>query len=76
MEFTLEELIEIKKALNGMIGQRIQYEIIETNNKRLEDNEKYKQLDYNLLDKVIKEINKKKQECEQLSNCSNIYRDK
>lgn len=64
MEFTLEELIEIKKALNGMIGQRIQYEIIETNNKRLEDNEKYKQLDYNLLDKVIKEIDKKKQECE------------
>lgn len=64
MEFTLEELIEIKKALNGMIGQRIQYEIIETNNKRLEDNEKYKQLDYNLLNKVIKEIDKKKQECE------------
>ena len=64
MEFTLEELIEIKKALNGMIGQRIQYEIIEINNKRLEDNEKYKQLDYNLLDKVIKEIDKKKQECE------------
>lgn len=76
MIFNLEELIEIKKALNGIIGQRIQYSITETNEKRLGENEKYKQLDYKLLEKFIKEIDSRKEAYEQLAESSHIKRNR
>lgn len=60
MQFTLEELEEIKKALNSLLAERIKYETFETNVKRLEDNEKLKELDYGLLDVIITAIEGRK----------------
>lgn len=59
---TLEELIEIKDSLNTMLGARIQYKAIETNERRLETNESKLELDYKILKKVLEEIETRKGE--------------
>ena len=43
-----------------MISERIKYECFEKNNNRLSTNEKYKKMDYDLLDRVLNEIKIKK----------------
>ena len=60
MEFTVEELEEIKLCINTMISERIKYERFEKNNNILSTNEKHKQMDYDLLDRVLNEIKIKK----------------
>ena len=60
MEFSIEELEEIKLCINTMISERIKYECFENNNNRLSANEKYKQMDYELLDRILNEIKNKK----------------
>ena len=60
MEFTLEELEEIKLCINTMISERIKYERFEKNDNRLSTNEKHKQMDYDLLDRILNEIKIKK----------------
>ena len=62
MDFTIEELEEIKRALNTIIAQRVQYSIIETNETRRETNDKYKKMDYELLEKIIKEMDRRKED--------------
>ena len=62
MNFTIEELEEIKRALNTIIAQRVQYSIIETNETRRETNDKYKKMDYELLEKIIKEMDRRKED--------------
>ena len=64
VEFSIEELEEIKKALNTLIAERIRYKTFENNENRLETNEKMQMKDYELLDKIIEvtNINKFKQE--------------
>ena len=57
VDFTIEELEEIKKALNTLLAERIRYKTFENNNERLEINEKMQMKDYEILDKVIKIIN-------------------
>lgn len=57
VDFSIEELEEIKKALNTLIAERIRYKTFENNDKRLEINEKMQMKDYEILDKVIKVIN-------------------
>lgn len=59
---TLEELIEIKDSLNTMLGARIQYKAIETNERRLETNKNKLELDYKILKKVLEEIETRKRE--------------
>lgn len=61
MQLTLEELEEIKRALNQILSARIQYAFVESNKKRLETNEKYKKMDNELIGKIIEEINKLKE---------------
>ena len=62
MEVTIEELEEIKRALNTIIAQRVQYSIIENNETRRETNDKYKKMDYELLEKIIKEMDRRKED--------------
>ena len=62
MEFSIAELEEIKLCINTMISERIKYECFEKNNNRLSKNEKHKQMDYDLLDRVLNEIKIKKDE--------------
>lgn len=64
VNFTIEELEEIKKALNTLIAERIRYKTFENNETRLETNEELQMKDYELLDKIIEviNINKFKQE--------------
>lgn len=57
VDFSIEELEEIKKALNTLLAERIRYKTFENNNERLETNEKMQMKDYEILDKVIKIIN-------------------
>ena len=57
VDFSIEELEEIKKALNTLIAERIRYKTFENNDKRLEINEKMQMKDYEILDKIIKIIN-------------------
>lgn len=57
VNFTIEELEEIKKALNTLIAERIRYKTFENNENRLEVNEKMQMKDYEILDKIIKIIN-------------------
>ena len=59
VDFTIEELEEIKKALNTLIAERIRYKTFENNENRLEVNEKMQMKDYEILDKIIKIINNK-----------------
>lgn len=58
MNFSKKELGELKRCINCMIGNRIQYDIVEMNNKRRELNKEYQQLDYDLLERIIDEIDK------------------
>ena len=58
MNFSKRELGELKRCINCMIGNRIQYDIVEMNEKRRELNEEYKQMDYDLLERIINEIDK------------------
>ncbi|MBY6838713.1 hypothetical protein [Clostridium botulinum] len=58
MEFTTEELKEIKIALNTLVGNRIQYRLFVQEGIRKEDNEKYLKLDYELIEKIVKYIKK------------------
>lgn len=57
IKFSNEELQELKKCVNEMISSRIQYKNIEKNETRKMDNEKYLNLDYKLLDKILKAEN-------------------
>ena len=57
VEFSIEELEEIKKALNTLLAERIRYKTFERDENRLEVNEKMQMKDYEILDKVIKVIN-------------------
>lgn len=57
VNFTIEELEEIKKALNTLIAERIRYKTFERDENRLEVNEKMQMKDYEILDKIIKIIN-------------------
>ena len=57
VDFTIEELEEIKKALNTLLAERIRYKTFERDENRLETNEKMQMKDYEILDKVIKIIN-------------------
>lgn len=57
VEFSIEELEEIKKALNTLIAERIRYKTFERDENRLEVNEKMQMKDYEILDKIIKVIN-------------------
>ena len=57
VDFTIEELEEIKKALNTLLAERIRYKTFENDYNRLEANEKMQMKDYEILDKVIKVIN-------------------
>lgn len=56
MDFTRVELEEIKRCLNCMISERIKYNLIENSDIRLQDNQKYLQMDYDLLEKVIQTL--------------------
>lgn len=56
MEFTREELEEIKRSLNCMISERIRYSLIENSEVRQQDNRKYLDLDYKLLENVLEEL--------------------
>ncbi|HBJ1650867.1 TPA: hypothetical protein LA460_000085 [Clostridium botulinum] len=53
MEFTAEELREIKIALNTLVGNRIQYRLFVQEGIRKDDNEKYLKLDYKLIKKIV-----------------------
>ena len=56
MDFTRVELEEVKRCLNCMISERIKYNLIENSEVRLQDNQKYLQLDYDLLERVIQKL--------------------
>ena len=58
MEFTREELEELRRSINTMISSRIEYKYIENSEARIEINNKYLQMDYLLLDRVLKELDK------------------
>lgn len=76
MQFTLEELEEIKKALNTLIAERIRYKTFETNEIRLETNEELQMKDYELLDKIIEVININKFKQEYKSKWRQEYKSK
>ena len=62
---TLEELKEWKMAINSLIAQRITYSIsVKEGSERETNNQKYLDMDYQLLEKVLKEIDIKKAEQE------------
>lgn len=57
LELSRSELHELKVSLNNMIGSRISYKFqLDENSKRYNMNESYLKMDYELLDKVIKEL--------------------
>lgn len=56
----LEKLKEIKFALNNLIASRHTYPLNETMEKRLEDNAKYLQMDYEILQEVLDLIEEEK----------------
>ena len=76
MQFTLEELEEIKKALNTLIAERIRYKTFETNETRLETNEELQMKDYELLNKIIEVININKFKQEYKSKWRQEYKSK
>ena len=64
-DLTLEEIRELKMAINALIAQRITYSIsVKEGSEREANNDKYLKLDYKILEKVIKEMNIKKVEQE------------
>lgn len=76
VEFSIEELEEIKKALNTLIAERIRYKTFENNENRLETNEKMQMKDYELLDKIIEVININKFKQEYKSKWRQEYKSK
>lgn len=54
--FADEELKELKFCVNEMIARRIEYKHTEINKMRLELNDKYLDLDYKLLNKILNRI--------------------
>jgi hypothetical protein len=62
MDFTLEELKELKHCINSTIGLRIQYDCVLDKGKRKEDNDKWLADDYKLLARIVKEIEIRKAE--------------
>lgn len=57
MEFSKEEIEELKHCINSTIGLRIQYSCILDEGKRKDDNDKWLEEDYLLLAKIVKELN-------------------
>lgn len=57
INFSNEEIQELKRCINEMISSRIQYSHTENNEIRKMDNKTYLDLDYRLLDKVLKAEN-------------------
>jgi hypothetical protein len=64
MEFTLDELKELKHCINSTIGLRIQYDCVLDEGKRKEDNDKW------LADDYIEDL---KQELRDLNFGSMVY---
>lgn len=63
---TLDEIRELKMAVNALIAQRITYSIsVKEGGEREKDNQRYLNMDYQLLEKVLKEIEIRKEEIEQ-----------
>ncbi|NRU52407.1 hypothetical protein [Clostridium beijerinckii] len=60
MDFTLEELKELKHCINSTIGLRIQYDCVLDEGKRKEDNDKWLADDYKLLARIVREIDLRK----------------
>jgi hypothetical protein len=60
MDFTLEELKELKHCINSTIGLRIQYDCVLDEGKRKEDNDTWLADDYKLLARIVKEIDLRK----------------
>lgn len=56
MELTTQELKILKSSLNALISQRITYSVAISNEKKLEINKKQMKEEYELLDRVIKEL--------------------
>ncbi|MEX0083018.1 hypothetical protein AB2T90_11345 [Clostridium butyricum] len=56
MELSTQELKILKSSLNALISQRITYSVAISNEKKLEINEKQMKEEYELLDRVIKEL--------------------
>lgn len=65
MDFTMEELVELKHCINSNIGLRLQYDTILDEGKRKENNDKWLIQDYELLARIVKEIDilKELEEC-------------
>ena len=65
MEFSKEELKELKHCINSNIGLRIQYDCVLDEGKRKEDNDKWLKQDYILLARIVKELDsiKELEEC-------------
>ena len=61
MEFKIEELKEIKRALNCIIAERQKMLDLELNNDIKEVNEDGLMLDYSLLNKILKELDSRKE---------------
>ena len=56
MELSTQELKILKSSLNALISQRITYSVAISNEKKLEINKKKMKEEYELLDRVIKEL--------------------
>lgn len=56
MELSTQELKILKSSLNALISQRITYSVAILNEKKLEINKKQMKEEYELLDRVIKEL--------------------
>jgi hypothetical protein len=65
MEFTNEQLTELKHCINSNIGMRIQYDSILDEGKRKDNNSNWLKQDYELLEMVLKEQDRRKSEEEQ-----------
>jgi hypothetical protein len=62
MEFTIDELKELKHCINSTIGLRIQYDCILDEGKRKDDNDRWLAEDYLLLARIVKELDLRKVE--------------
>lgn len=60
IELSKEELIEIKKAINTIISERIGYAFHEDHNKkeRLKNNKQSIEIDYSILKKIVDTLDK------------------
>jgi hypothetical protein len=58
IDFDKQELEELKRAVNTLIGERIRYKIIESNENRVKASDEYLDMDYKILEKIIIELDK------------------